>query len=188
MGAGEERAGELSVRDQARCARALQVWYQHGVDGVARALKVTQSVAEALVEEGRRQFELSVMQDVEGERLRTALELSMQNEVLMGHVQKLRDGSREVRALDLRVMGEQKETRRRLNEVTGVEEKAAQGPTIVFLGHGFEGSEDEALAAKGLRPGDALVVETRAPWERGEGGDEPAEVVDGEAEEVTDDG
>lgn len=172
----------LTPEDQERAARALRLYYETGsFHRVRQDLGVDMEGAVNLVEEGRRLFELQTFRDVHGQRVQTALELAQTNEFLLDHLRAARAREDGVRSIDLRVVEAQQRTRERLNQVTGVEEQAKTGPAIVILGHGFVGSEEDALQAKRLQPGDALVIETREPWARGE-------VVDGEAEEVVDDG
>lgn len=173
----------LTPLDQERAGRALRTWYETGsYYRVRQELGVDMEGAVNLVEEGRRLFELQMFRDVHGQRVQTALELSQTNEFLLDHLKAARARGGGARSIDIRVADAQQRTRERLNQVTGVEEQQKAGPAIVILGHGFVGSEEEALEARRIRPGDALVIETREPWARA------PEVVDGEAEEVPDDG
>lgn len=64
---------------------------------------------------------------------------------------------------------------RMLNEITGVEAPKAQGPAVVILGTGFEGTVNDARAV--ARDQGAITVDVRKPWD-----------VDGEAEEESTEG
>lgn len=151
--------------------RAIKTWYRTG--SIKQVMEVTgltsETEARDVIAYAADALDALRVQDVRGQRIMSTQRLADMIHRLEDYYSSIapeamtRSHQAAMRlAADLQKM---------LNEITGVEAPKSNGPAVVILGAGFEGTVNDARAI--ARDQGAITIETRKPWD-----------VDGEAEEV----